>query len=633
MGERMRLAVPTEPRSPRRPMWRILWRERRGAVALLIALALPTMIGFVGLGVETGLWYAVKGQNQSATDNAALSAAMELGNSPVCANYSKLATYAAQQDGFTPTSPATTFDSICLQGTTATPVSNCTSTTDASYICVNNPPTSGSQQGNIAAVEVILSQQLSTMLASLYLPSVRIQTRSVALSSNKACILALNSGNTPSSVSIEPDATVSIPTCWVAADSTSTTSIAATGTGTLCVYNISTAATSGPTTTTVANCTSPPQGIDVTHTPPLTSNGGLNGPTVTYVAPTVAAPFGTQKVVKSDTPSGSGPCTLASHPAQCLLDFPENAFNSAQKAALTGWQITDSTEPAGSRILAGTTVLGFYGDDVVMSNPAQDDGGGAPTVCPGSGSHGVCKDDKIVFTGSTSFQPNILYKAPVGLVAGPYTLSPGVYYIQGEETATTHRYKGVSLKGVALYVGAKATITSSGAVTIIVCGTTALSPSTECGGGDGIAHPAGAIDINCSFPFTSGSMALTAPSAAFTPSLGGSIPAGLLFYQDPSHADTTTANGSAICQTRGHNNVRNTITFGSGLTLSNDSLIYTPGAQFDFSGSTSSLCTILIADTITFGLNTAVTTNLTYPLSSCSHVVPPTVTSDSALAE
>jgi hypothetical protein len=37
------------------------------------AIALPSLIGFGALGVETGMWYRIKAQNQSAADAAAIS--------------------------------------------------------------------------------------------------------------------------------------------------------------------------------------------------------------------------------------------------------------------------------------------------------------------------------------------------------------------------------------------------------------------------------------------------------------------------------------------------------------------------------------------------------------------------------
>src|SRR5690242_2254068 len=52
--------------------------DTRGVTLALVAAAISALIGFTGLGVETGLWYAMKRQIQSAADVAALSGALEL---------------------------------------------------------------------------------------------------------------------------------------------------------------------------------------------------------------------------------------------------------------------------------------------------------------------------------------------------------------------------------------------------------------------------------------------------------------------------------------------------------------------------------------------------------------------------
>src|ERR1700738_4024393 len=52
--------------------------DTRGVTLALVAAAVSALIGFTGLGVETGLWYAMKRQNQSAADVAALSGAFEM---------------------------------------------------------------------------------------------------------------------------------------------------------------------------------------------------------------------------------------------------------------------------------------------------------------------------------------------------------------------------------------------------------------------------------------------------------------------------------------------------------------------------------------------------------------------------
>src|ERR1700751_4584129 len=117
----------------------------------MVGLLLSVLIGFAGLGVETGLWYAIKRQNQSAADEAALSGAMEIAAGK--SDFTAQATRDAVRNGFVNTLPNT--------------------------IAVNNPPASGTHSGNNNFVEVILSQPQNALFASLYLANVTIKTRGV----------------------------------------------------------------------------------------------------------------------------------------------------------------------------------------------------------------------------------------------------------------------------------------------------------------------------------------------------------------------------------------------------------------------------------------------------------------------
>lgn len=171
-------------------------RDRRGFVAVMVALLIPAFVGLAGLGTETGLWYAIKRQNQSAADEAAISGAMEVAAN--VADITAQATTTATSNGFNNNAPNT--------------------------ITVNNPPSSGPNLNNQDAVEVILSQQQGGLFASLYMPNVTIKTRAVATAlSNPSCVLALG---TPQSnpavdtgVTISGAASVNIPGCSLDANS------------------------------------------------------------------------------------------------------------------------------------------------------------------------------------------------------------------------------------------------------------------------------------------------------------------------------------------------------------------------------------------------------------------------------
>jgi uncharacterized membrane protein len=142
---------------------RRLARDTRGVVLVLVALLLPVLVGLTGLGVETGLWFAIKRQNQAAADEAALSGAMEIAAGKPDVTAQALCT--ARWNGF---DSSVTFPPCpdALAGAT-----------------VNNPPASGTYSGKHSYVEVILSQQQSTLFANfnpINLGSVTIRTRAVA---------------------------------------------------------------------------------------------------------------------------------------------------------------------------------------------------------------------------------------------------------------------------------------------------------------------------------------------------------------------------------------------------------------------------------------------------------------------
>src|SRR5439155_21354260 len=62
---------------PLRPLSRVL-RDRRGAAAVILAIALSGIVGVVGLGSEAAAWYYITRSMQGAADAAATSAAAEL---------------------------------------------------------------------------------------------------------------------------------------------------------------------------------------------------------------------------------------------------------------------------------------------------------------------------------------------------------------------------------------------------------------------------------------------------------------------------------------------------------------------------------------------------------------------------
>src|SRR4029077_3362201 len=73
----------------------------------IVAAAVPLVIGFQTLGVETDLWYIMKWQSQSAADAAAIAAAHEIiaGKTDVPGDLAPAVSEAAARNGYTGTAP------------------------------------------------------------------------------------------------------------------------------------------------------------------------------------------------------------------------------------------------------------------------------------------------------------------------------------------------------------------------------------------------------------------------------------------------------------------------------------------------------------------------------------------------
>src|SRR5467141_609563 len=121
----------------RTAVWRLL-HDTRGFTAVFLALTLSVLIGLAGLGVETGLWYAIKRVNQSAADVAALSGALEFAGGKPYSDICALAKLGAKANSFTFASTA-----ACPPPNPPAIQSDCTSLSSG-QMCVNNPPLFGS---------------------------------------------------------------------------------------------------------------------------------------------------------------------------------------------------------------------------------------------------------------------------------------------------------------------------------------------------------------------------------------------------------------------------------------------------------------------------------------------------------
>ena len=183
---------------------RSFWRDESGGIGMMYGLMLPGLIGFLGLGVETGYWYLGKRDLQTQADAASIGGVWEV----VWHRDSQItpsATNEAVRNGF----PNAAFTSIT----------------------VNNPPTSGAETGNIKAVEVILTQDYDPMFSALFLSDdITIAARAVStlVASGSACVLALN-GTVSDAAENIGGTTINAPDCTIAANSNAEDAISFSG--------------------------------------------------------------------------------------------------------------------------------------------------------------------------------------------------------------------------------------------------------------------------------------------------------------------------------------------------------------------------------------------------------------------
>jgi Flp pilus assembly protein TadG len=254
----------------RRRLWARFSRDRRGTVAVAVAVLLPVLIGFAGIGVEVGLWFTVQRQNQSAADAAAISAALE---------------YAAQiERGVATDSAAAT--------AAATTAANCnlfsTSTSSSNAVC--SLPSSASNTLALYptpnAVEVVLTQPLNTTFANLVtaiwgpsINTVNVTTTAIAAFpvAGTACYLALDP-NAANAFLVDNGGTLPNSNCWAASNSSSGSALNCNG----CII-------AGPTNVVGGDAV---------------SNGGqLNGSTNRTYASAIADPYASVSVAGFPVPN------------------------------------------------------------------------------------------------------------------------------------------------------------------------------------------------------------------------------------------------------------------------------------------------------------------------------------------
>ena len=209
-------------------VWRRLWRDECGVVAVAVAVLLPVLIGWIG--VEVGLWFAIQRQNESAADAAAIASGLE---------------YAAKiERGAAPNQTAATaaaatvaacnlFSANSSSSNAVCPLTSSASNTLTLYPCydftVGSSCHTSSNGAAPNAVQVVLTQPLNTTFANfataiwgLHVDAVTVATTSIAgfPARGAACLLALDQ-TADDALLVDNNGAVSKPNCWAAANSSS----------------------------------------------------------------------------------------------------------------------------------------------------------------------------------------------------------------------------------------------------------------------------------------------------------------------------------------------------------------------------------------------------------------------------
>lgn len=165
-----------------------------GAVAIMFALMLPVILGFVGLGIDAGMWFKERRNMQTATDAAAVSAAIERAFGASSGEMITVAGVEATRHGYDAT---------------------------VDTLTVSVPPVAGTFTGNVNYVEVTIVHPLDTFLSQIIASIVPLSnTRAVATTSGNAdaCMLSLAATGTGLAMN-SASASVTMNGCGVFANS------------------------------------------------------------------------------------------------------------------------------------------------------------------------------------------------------------------------------------------------------------------------------------------------------------------------------------------------------------------------------------------------------------------------------
>ena len=199
--------------------FRRLTKDRRGGVAMMVAIMGAMLIAFAGLGVEVSNALSTQRRMQAAADSAAISAAN------------------AQSIGFPSPYTQEGFAMAKADGFTSGQTLGCPTTTATQFVYVGTPCPPSAFAGQPGYVQAWIEQPFTLQLAHIVFPgNFVLHGRAVAKApsqTNASCTLALQTTGT--TITASGNGTITYGGCSIAANSTSANAINTNGTNSLIV--------------------------------------------------------------------------------------------------------------------------------------------------------------------------------------------------------------------------------------------------------------------------------------------------------------------------------------------------------------------------------------------------------------
>jgi Flp pilus assembly protein TadG len=195
----------------------LVWKDQRGSVAIMTAVCLLLLTGFLGFAIDAGSWEVARRSLQGAADGAAYSAAMAFTANPLINPVTQAEGITAQQ-GY-------------VGGASVINAPGVQNSTTKVTVTVNRPPKAGNFTTDPTAIEVIVTQPQPRFFSGLYQAAdPAVSARAVARKTpgqGHACVCGLHSTGTV--ITVAGNGKLNAPNCDVVADSNSATAIAING--------------------------------------------------------------------------------------------------------------------------------------------------------------------------------------------------------------------------------------------------------------------------------------------------------------------------------------------------------------------------------------------------------------------